>query len=44
MMADLRPKRENLKAELRPEWSDFRLERAIMRPFSFQGIFQARES
>ena len=30
--ADLRLERENLRAELRPEWSDFKLERAIMSP------------
>ena len=28
LMADLRPERENWKAELRPESSDFRLKRA----------------
>ena len=32
MMADKRPERVILRAELRPKWSDFRFERADFRP------------
>ena len=33
LRADLRPERENWKAKLRPERTDFRLERENLRPY-----------